>query len=55
MEISGTLHDAAGLREGDFAKPEEEVPGEIPKELHDNLDMWIFDTEADVHELEPAI
>ncbi len=33
----------------------EEVPGEIPTDLHDNLDMWIFDTEADGNELEPAI
>jgi len=33
----------------------EEVPGEIPKELHDHLDQWFFDTEADGNQLEPSI
>lgn len=34
---------------------DEEVPGEIPEELHDNLDMWFFIAEASGNELEPAI
>jgi hypothetical protein len=33
----------------------DEVPGEIPTELHDNLDMWIFETEPGGNELEPTI
>lgn len=34
---------------------EEEVPGEIPEDLHNHLDMWFFDTEPDGNPLEPAI
>lgn len=34
---------------------DEEIPGEIPEELHTYLDDWTFDIQPDGHELSPGI